>query len=443
MFGKNMKIGEGEKYDISQISKEGVTAEELAKIEQKNKKLIDIYKALGANENGLTKIDLAKAMDGFIKNADGDGDGKLSKKELKKYAEVFNDTYGVDVKGKDLKAFIKSVVNAGKGDNKADTAGVIEEHNQQEKLKADVDAAVDSVLNDLKAKETARQESEVKAKAEAEAKAKAEAEAKAADLKQPKNYTVQPNERLESILTRSLEAQGIEVNDENMAKAKEEFIKNNPKALHGPKGREYLYAGDTIKVPGNLEDKANADEITGSYRKQQDEIKAAEEEKARAAEEAKLKAAEEEKAKAAEKEKSSTPSFIIPEFEPGKTYAPPTDEEKKAAEIEKSRQAVTKRMAVMNKYPLMEQLPNGYSRRDAPGANDAYFDATGNRISKDMYNKARGKKSRLVDNMVKSPILEQLPNGYTKRDVPGAKDFYYDKDGNRITKEQYEKAKNA
>lgn len=259
LFSNKININEGKKYDTSQVSQDGISKEELAEIEKKNKKLIDIYKALGAGD-GMSSIDLAKAMDGFSK-MDTSGDGKLSKKELEAGAEAFNKEHGTNIKGKDLKDFLKSIRKATKDDTKVETNKVLEKEAARVKLQNDVDVAVEKFLGDLEAKTKAREAAEAKAEAEAKAAAEAEAKAKAEDLKTPKSYTVQPNERLESILKRSLEAQGIEVNDENMAKAKEEFIQNNPKALHGPKGKEYLYAADVIKVPGNLEDKANGDEI--------------------------------------------------------------------------------------------------------------------------------------------------------------------------------------
>lgn len=305
LFNNKININEGKKYDTSQVSMDGISKEELAEIEKKNKKLIDVYKALGAGD-GMSSIDLAKAMDGFSK-MDTSGDGKLSKEELEKGAVAFNKEHGTNIEGKDLKAFMKSIRKATKDDTKVSTDGVLKKEASRVKLQNDVDVAVNQFLGDLDAKSKAREEADAaKAKAEADAKeaADAEAKAKADDLKTPKSYTVQPNERLDGILKRSLEAQGLDVNDENMAQAKADFIKNNPGALHGPKGKEYLYAADVIKVAGNLEDKANGDEITDDFKAKQNAAKAEAEAKAKAEAEAKAKA----EAEAAKKAQDSEPS---------------------------------------------------------------------------------------------------------------------------------------
>ena len=270
MSFRDLKIGDGKKYDLSEVSSEGISKEERAALEKKNNKLIDIFKAFDLDgDGGLNKLELAMAMDAFSAlDTDGGKDGKLSKKELEKGAEYFNEAFkelGVNVEGKDLKAFIKSVFKATKGDKKESTESIIHEYDtqlaQQEAL---------AKLEKEQAEAKAKAEAEAKAKAEAEAKAKAEAEAQAAAEKQrlatPTNYTVQPGEKLEDLLKRSLEAQGKEVNEESLAEAKAEFIKNNPNALHGKKGKEYLYMGDVVKIAGALEDKGNADEIKADYR---------------------------------------------------------------------------------------------------------------------------------------------------------------------------------
>ncbi len=266
MSFRDLKIGDGKKYDLSEVSSEGISKEERAALEKKNNKLIDIFKAFDMDgDGGLNKLELAMAMDAFSAlDTDGGKDGKLSKKELEKGAEFFNEAFkelGVNVEGKDLKAFIKSVFKATKGDKKESTESIIHEYDtqlaQQEAL---------AKLEKEQAEAKAKAEAEAKAKAEAEAKAKAEAEAEKQRLATPTNYTVQPGEKLEDLLKRSLEAQGKEVNEESLAEAKAEFIKNNPNALHGKKGKEYLYMGDVVKIAGALEDKGNADEIKADYR---------------------------------------------------------------------------------------------------------------------------------------------------------------------------------
>lgn len=246
MFSRKMNVGEGQKYDVHNVSNEGITAEELAKIKKKDLKMLDIYKAFGASEQyGLSQLDLADAMDAF-EMADADQDGKLSKKELEQMAKDFNEEHGLTgdkaVDRKDLRDFLKSIRKFTKKDEKTSVIDVYKnELNKQlaeaEKLVNDAEyhknmnKIVGDAYNDAMAAVEQQKADEVAKKAE---------EARIKDLQTPKDYTVQNGERLDDLLKRSLEAQGIEVNDENMAKAKEEFVKNNPKALHGLKGKEYL-----------------------------------------------------------------------------------------------------------------------------------------------------------------------------------------------------------
>ena len=86
----DMKIGEGKKFDATQVSSEGLTQEEIAEITKKNKKLIKIFQAYDTDgKAGLSSAELAAAMDDFIKAA-GD-DKKISKSEFKKMADSFNE----------------------------------------------------------------------------------------------------------------------------------------------------------------------------------------------------------------------------------------------------------------------------------------------------------------------------------------------------------------
>jgi len=89
-----------------------------------------------------------------------------------------------------------------------------------------------------------------------------EAERIRLDLATPKDYTVQEGETITQILTKSLEAQNIEVNKENLADALEKFRENNPNAIHKTSsGYEYLYAGATVKISGNLTNLQNGELI--------------------------------------------------------------------------------------------------------------------------------------------------------------------------------------
>ncbi len=327
-----INLNEGKKYDATQVSTEGITQEELEAANKKAQKLIDIYKGDGKD---MSQIDLALAMDGFTKAAGEDG--KLSRKEMEKYAEELNKKHGLvgddAIEVKDLKSFLKFVRNVTKKDVKMDTETVIEQDklkkeqeaqeakekriadltkeakdagwvenfgNENEKAYLDnntgknyrinADASgfeevhwLDSEqrflsMNEIKEEglveefnnQVAQQKAE-KAKAEEEARAEAERQ----KLATPTAYTVQRGETIKGLLTRSLEAQGIEVNDETLAQAKAELIKNNPDAIHRVNGSECLYMGDVIKIAGGLEDKGNAEQIKAGYRADQAKKKAA------------------------------------------------------------------------------------------------------------------------------------------------------------------------
>ena len=117
MFNRDLKIGQGEKWDISQISQDEISVEDLTK--NKNK-LIQIFNSFNMNGGEtLDNVELLKAMD-YFGNLDTDGDGKLSKNELEKGAQYLNAQLSLEgkdaIKSKDLKNFIKNVVKA-TGDN--------------------------------------------------------------------------------------------------------------------------------------------------------------------------------------------------------------------------------------------------------------------------------------------------------------------------------------
>ncbi len=259
-----VNLNEGKKYDATQVSQEGISQEELKAAEEKARKLIDIYNT--DQKGGLSSLELALAMDGFTKAAGENG--KLSRKEMKNYANELNQKYGLAgddaIEVKDLKSFLKFVKEATKGDTKVST---------QEVINKDIAARTQAEALEKARKEAqARLEAENKPRPEEEprplqeSKERVAADADKQRLATPSNYTVQPGERLNDLLARSLKAQGKEVNDETLAEAKAEFIKNNPNALHGQKGKEYLYMGDVVKIAGGLEDKANAEEVKAQYR---------------------------------------------------------------------------------------------------------------------------------------------------------------------------------
>ena len=108
MFGKKLQIGEGDKYDLSKVSTETVSQEEIAK---KNAKLIEIFKSFDVNKDGkLSSAEMALALQAFD-SLDISGDDKISKKEFQAAAENFNKNMKLEgkdqVDAKDLKTFVK------------------------------------------------------------------------------------------------------------------------------------------------------------------------------------------------------------------------------------------------------------------------------------------------------------------------------------------------
>ena len=248
-----MKIGDNDKFDLSKVSTEGLSAEDLKQLEKKNSKLIDIFKkAFDANGNGqLEKIELARAMDAFSK-LDQDNDGKISRKEFKSAAESLNAQGESEFKVKDLKSFLKFVRKATKGDETESTQDVINAANAEAKAKAEQEKLAKQQRLELE-----QQLEEQKRLAEQQ-----RLDAEKERLEQFTSYTVQNGDRLEDILKRSLEARGIEPTDENLKKAKADFIKENPNAIKkNDKFGEYLLAGTVIKVQGGLEDKKNSEQV--------------------------------------------------------------------------------------------------------------------------------------------------------------------------------------
>lgn len=248
MFNKDLKIGSGEKYDMSKVSQDGVNLEEIAK---NNKKLIDIFNKFDLDgDKKLNDIELAKAMDAFAKM--DDGDCKLSKKELDAGAA----TIGENISGGDLKSFIKKVTKATKNDATVSTQARIQQEQSLQSLK---DVAPD--LEEVTPPEIIKLE--VKA-----------------EEKKPVlgDYTVQEGESYTDLIIRSLKAQGIEnPTKEQIKEAKEKFQENNPGMVKSAKnGVEFLPVGAKVKIEGGLEDKNNAKEQqeqwAGKYAKPADPV---------------------------------------------------------------------------------------------------------------------------------------------------------------------------
>ena len=301
---KALKIGEGQKFDLTQVSLDGVTQEEAAK---KNAKLINIFKALDTDKNGkLDAEELARAMDMFCE-FDADDNKKLSKGEMDAIAKGFNEALGLkgknEIKRGDIKDFLKNIMEATANDEKGSTSAIIKEADaqkaaleKQQKLEkldneakklgyeptnnegvyyskekgvyvmydeasktfkpAKYDSAKKSfefkTEDEIKADEAAetKKKEEAAAAAEAEAKRKKEAEA-------PKShkYTVQPDESFTTVIKKALKAQGIEnPTAEQIEAAKEQFKKDNPGAVKTNRsGYEYLLVGAEVNLPAKVD----------------------------------------------------------------------------------------------------------------------------------------------------------------------------------------------
>ncbi len=277
-----LKVGEGQKFDATQVSAEGLSAQEIAEIIKKNNKFINIYNAYNTDgKEGLTQIELAAAMDDFLKTS-GD-DNKISRRDFNKMAEEFNRTHGLSgdkkVSGGDLKGFFKSVIEVTRNDEKVSTQQVLDEQNRRyeqmlKEMQEDMQARERQQEIDQNAFNSAKEKfdevketidiDEIPKETQQEQQDEQEV-ARLKELQTPKDYTVQLNDSFRGLIKKSLKSQDIEITEENMNKAIKEFKKNNPNAVHSQNGVEYLYAGAVVKIAGNLTNKNNADDVIKSY----------------------------------------------------------------------------------------------------------------------------------------------------------------------------------
>lgn len=333
----NKRIGDGQRFDVNQVSKEGISKEEIEAAKKKNLRLANIFKTFDLDKSGdLSSQELALAMDTF-KTFDEDGNSKLSNNEFLKMAESFRNEYGENFLSKDFKDFMNVIRKATKKDEKVSTQQLVGEYHDEvnHTIKMNTannyakehgfalveghEGAYYDVENDMyyklyeeggklslvpaKYDEKAntveymtqeeydavmqqRAEAEAKAKAEAEAKAKAEAEAKAkaeaeaAEKAKPQHtYVVQSGDSFTEVIKKSLQAQGVEnPTKEQIAQEKEKFKKYNPDAVKTAKnGVEYLLAGDEVKLHGEVAYEKSAKEAQAQWaeEKRQKDVKTA------------------------------------------------------------------------------------------------------------------------------------------------------------------------
>ncbi len=345
------RIGDGQRFDVNQVSKEGISKEEIEKAAKKNNRLLNIFKAFDADGDGaLSAKELANAMDTFGVY-DKDGNQKLSNKEFVQMASEYRDL-GNEVLAKDFKNFLNVVRRFTKKDAKESTEKLVfigvmndnaektgmkiideqegiyqntekgyyykvglNEENKYALLQAKYNEETQSYeymskdeikerylsearANAELAKAEAKAKAEAEAKAKAEAEAKARAEAEAAEKAKPQHtYVVQSGDSFTEVIKKSLQAQGVEnPTKEQIAQEKEKFKKYNPDAVKTAKnGVEYLLAGDEVKLHGEVAYEKSAEEAEAQWAEEHPDLKWKLPEE-RAAEEEAKKAAEQHKA---------------------------------------------------------------------------------------------------------------------------------------------------
>lgn len=312
MFGKKLRIGEGEKYDLTKVSQESVNQEEVAKNKAKLIKIFNFFdkgvKGL-AGDGKLESVEMAKAME-YLAQFDENNNGKLSKKELEKALEELNKgaDKGEKIKAKDLKEFINNLKEAMSGDPMQTThqaiaayeqqQAKIEQEKQNQKNLDEADAAADLkgyrptseqyLYADMDKELYAKYDPETKEfkyvqlneaedgtvtykemteeqinahVAEVEDRRAKEAEQEKWDnLAYDKTYVVQPNDRFEEVIKAALAKAGYEnPTEEQIQKAKEKFKEANPGAVRTTdSGYEFLNVGDEVKLPAELDAKLSS-----------------------------------------------------------------------------------------------------------------------------------------------------------------------------------------
>ena len=279
-----LKIGEGQKYDTTKVSEDGVKREESTK---SKRKLNLIFNQFDINKDGtLNSAELARMVSVF-NAADTDSSKSLSKTEFNDLAEALNEIlpWGEKISGKDVKNFFKRIMQAQQNDEKVSVEEII---TQQSDTAPEADAATDApednsapitvttTTTTTTTTPVTPDENPVSAEPQqAVTEEGTEVEEKPQTVLN--DYTVQNGESYTDLIKRSLKAQGIEnPTDEQIKQAKENFEKNNPGAVHtSKKGVQYLLVGEKVKLEGKLEDKNNAQEEINEYTSQMKSARAA------------------------------------------------------------------------------------------------------------------------------------------------------------------------
>ena len=260
-----LKIGEGQKYDTTKVSEDGVKREESTK---SKRKLNLIFNQFDINKDGTLNSEELARMVSVFNAADSNNSKSLSKTEFNDLAEALNEIlpWGEKVSGKDVKNFFKRIMHAQKNDEKVSVEEIV---TQQPNTASEEEVTPAASEPEVAAPVTPDENPESAAPRPAIPETETETEDEAPVSLN--NYTVQNGESYNDLIIRSLKAQGIEnPTEEQIKHAKENFEKNNPGAVHtNKKGVQYLLVGEKVKLEGKLEDKNNSQEAINEYVQQQ------------------------------------------------------------------------------------------------------------------------------------------------------------------------------
>ena len=257
----DLEIGKGQKYDLTEVSAEGITKQQIDGDRKKLNAIFNVFdKQFGSFDGVLDSRELANMVSVF--NAiDKDRNNKLDKDELNALANILNERIpeGEEkVSGKDVKNFLLQILGAQKDDKKISVSEL--NANKFEAPEIDINKDVQNIISgrimgsDIKGLDPGQSDETVEKKQQEEEP-------------QLHSYTVQEGERYTDLIIRSLKAQGVtDPTEQQIKEAKDNFEINNPGAVkRTAKGYEYLLVGAKVQLEGELQDKDNAQEQINKY----------------------------------------------------------------------------------------------------------------------------------------------------------------------------------
>ncbi len=261
----DLEIGKGQKYDLTEVSAEGITKQQIDGDRKKLNAIFNVFdKQFGSFDGVLDSRELANMVSVF--NAiDKDRNNKLDNDELNALASILNERIpeGEEkVSGKDVKNFLLQILGAQKDDEKISVSEL--NTNKFEAPEIDINKDVQNIISgrimgsDIKGLAYPGQSDETVKKKQQE------------EEPQLHSYTVQEGERYTDLIISSLKAQGVtDPTEQQIKEAKDNFEKNNPGAVkRTAKGYEYLLVGAKVQLEGKLQDKDNAQDQINKYIKE-------------------------------------------------------------------------------------------------------------------------------------------------------------------------------